>query len=302
MKQLYPLKGIVTVLNTPFTKNATIDFTALQNNVKEALRAGVAGFLVPAMASEVYKLTTTERIKMVETVLEIAGDRIPVIAGAGETDLTKTQKLLKEYIQLGCKHVLFQIPFQNENQFRNHFMKLADLQPEVIMLQDWDASGYGLPDELILDLFETVEAFRCLKVETVPAGVKYSRILELTNGRLNVSGGWAVSQMIEGLQRGVHAFMPTGMHYIYTAIYRLFESGNQQDAEKLFQQILPILAFSNQHLDISIHFFKRLLFKQEIYSTDLSRNPILPFDQLHQQIADKHIAKIIQLENGLKNL
>jgi len=302
MKQLYPLKGIVTVLNTPFTKNDTIDFTALQNNVKEALRAGVAGFLVPAMASEVYKLTTTERIKMVETVLEIAGDRIPVIAGAGETDLTKTQKLLKEYIQLGCKHVLFQIPFQNENQFRNHFMKLADLQPEVIMLQDWDASGYGLPDELILDLFETVEAFRCLKVETVPAGVKYSRILELTNGRLNVSGGWAVSQMIEGLQRGVHAFMPTGMHYIYTAIYRLFESGNQQDAEKLFQQILPILAFSNQHLDISIHFFKRLLFKQEIYSTDLSRNPILPFDQLHQQIADKHIAKIIQLENGLKNL
>ncbi len=301
MKQLYPLKGIVTVLNTPFTKNDTIDFAALQNNVKEALQAGVAGFLVPAMASEVYKLSFTERIQMVEAVLEIAGDRVPVIAGAGETDLVKTQKLLKEYIQLGCKHVLFQIPFQNEDQFRNHFMQLADLQPEVIMLQDWDASGYGLPDELILDLFETVEAFRCLKVETVPASVKYSRILELTEGKLNVSGGWAVSQMIEGLKRGVHAFMPTGMHYIYTTIYRLFESGNQQEAENLFQSILPILAFSNQHLDISIHFFKRLLFKQGIYPTNLSRNPILPFDQLHQQIADKHIAKIIQLENGLKS-
>jgi dihydrodipicolinate synthase/N-acetylneuraminate lyase len=301
MKQLYPLKGIVTVLNTPFTKNDTIDYSALQNNVREALRAGVAGFLVPAMASEVYKLTTIERIKMVEAVLEIVGDRVPVIAGAGETDLVKTQKLLKEYIQLGCKQVLFQIPFQNENQFRNHFMELAELNPEMIMLQDWDSSGYGLPDELILDLFENVEAFRCLKVETVPASVKYSRILELTEGRLNVSGGWAVSQMIEGLQRGVHAFMPTGMHYIYTTIYRLFESGNQKEAENLFQSILPILAFSNQHLDISIQFFKRLLFKQGIYPTHLSRNPILPFDTLHQQIADKHIEKIIQLENGLKN-
>lgn len=302
MKELYPLKGIVTVLNTPFTTDDKIDYTALQQNVMEALRAGVAGFLVPAMASEVYKLSFNERIKMVEAVLEIVGNRVPVIAGAGETDLEKSKKLLKEYINLGCKQVLFQIPFQNEEQFRKHFTELAELQPEVIMLQDWDSSSYGLPDELILDLFENVEAFRCLKVETVPAGVKYSRILELTEGKLNVSGGWAVSQMIEGLQRGVHAFMPTGMHFIYTTIYRLFESGNQKEAENLFQQILPVLAYSNQHLDISIHFFKRLLYKQGIYPTANVREPILPFDKLHEKIADKHIEKIISIEKDLKNI
>ena len=141
-------------------------------------------------------------------------------------------------------------------------MELAALNPEMIMLQDWDASGYGLSDKLICDLFENVEAFRCLKIETVPAGIKYSRILELTEGKLNVSGGWAVSQMIEGLSRGVHAFMPTGMHYIYTSIYKLFSEGKSEKAKHLFQQILPVLAFSNQHLDISIHFFKRLLYRQ----------------------------------------
>lgn len=302
MKQLYPLKGIVTVLNTPFTNNDTIDIAALQNNVKEALRAGVAGFLVPAMASEVYKLSFAERIKMLEAVLEITVDRVPVFAGAGETDLEKSKTLLKEYLCLGCKHVLFQIPFQNENQFKKHFMQLAELQPEVIMLQDWDASGYGLPDELIMDLFENVDAFRCLKVETVPAGIKYSRILELSQGRLNVSGGWAVSQMIEGLERGVHAFMPTGMHTIYCTIYRLYEEGKHAEAENLFQQIVPVLAFSNQHLDISIHFFKRLLFKQGIYPTTKVREPVLPFDYLHKKIADKHIEKIIRIENELKTI
>lgn len=301
MKELYPLHGIVTVLNTPFTNKNSIDLEALKQNVKGALRAGVAGFLVPAMASEVYKLSATERIEMVTAVLEITGNRVPVIAGAGETDPDKSKKLLKEYIQLGCNHVLFQIPFQNEVQFRAHFLQLAELQADVIMLQDWDASGYGLPDELILDLFEKVEAFRCLKVETVPAGIKYSRILELSQGRLNISGGWAVSQMIEGLKRGVHAFMPTGMHHIYCTIYRLYEMGNEQEAENLFLQILPVLAFSNQHLDISIHFFKRLLFRQGIYPTPNVRQPILPFDNLHEKIADKHINKIIQLENTLKD-
>lgn len=298
-KKLFPLKGIVSVLNTPFTKEDTIDHEALRNNVKEALRAGVAGILVPAMAAEVYKLSHSERLEMLSTVLETAGDRIPVIGGAGEQDLSKSKELLKAYIDLGCKNVLFQIPFVDENQFRNHFMELAALDPEMIMLQDWDATGYGLSDDLIIDLFEKVAAFRCLKIETVPAGPKYSRILDLTKGQLNVSGGWAVTQMMEGLQRGVHAFMPTGMHFIYTSIYRMFTEGKTEDAEALFGQIIPVLAFSNQHLDISIHFFKRLLYRQGIYKTPNVRNPILPFDALHKKLADKHIDRIINLENQL---
>lgn len=300
MKQLYPLLGIVTVLNTPFKTDDTIDLEALKNHVREAMNAGVAGFLVPAMASEVYKLSETERIKIVEAVLSEVNGKIPVIAGAGETDLNKSKQIIRRYLDLGCRNILFQIPFENENQFRTHFMSLAEMEVDMIMLQDWNASGYGLPDELICELFETVETFRCLKVETVPAGVKYSRILELTGGRLNVSGGWAVTQMIEGLKRGVHAFMPTGMHWIYTEIFRLWTSGKEEEATLLFQQILPVLAFSNQHLDISIHFFKRLLNRQGIYPTARVRDPIVPFDWIHQQIADQLIQLIIGLENAIR--
>ncbi|MCK4677153.1 MAG: hypothetical protein KAT48_03400 [Bacteroidales bacterium] len=84
---------------------------------------------------------------------------------------------------------------------------MVDLQPEVIMLQDWDATGYGLPDCLILELFEQVDFFDCLEIETILSGVKYSRILEFTEGRLHVSGGWAVTQMMEGLRRDIHTFI-----------------------------------------------------------------------------------------------
>ncbi len=300
MKQLYPLKGIVTVLNTPFAQDNSIDFSALRKNVQYALGSGVGGFLVPAMASEVGWLSEKERIEMVISTLDAVSGKVPVIAGAGESDLLKSKQLIKKYISSGAANILFQIPFQNNEQFKRHFFELADLGPEMIMLQDWDPSGYGLPEELILELFEEVPAFRCLKVETIPAGVKYSRILQLTEGRLNVSGGWAVTQMIEGLKRGVHAFMPTGMHLVYASIYRLFSQGKINDAEKLFQQILPVLAFSNQHLDISIHFFKRLLYRQGIYPTPNVRQPILPFDRVHQEISDNLIEKVIRLENQIK--
>ena len=225
MKELYPLRGIVTVLNTPFMKNGTIDLPGLERNVEEAIQAGVAGFLVPAMASEVYKLTFEERIAMVANVMREVEGRLPVIAGTGETDLDRSKSLLKAYMDLGCREVLFQIPYHNSKQFKTHFLKLAELGPEMIMLQDWKSDGYGLPDELILELFETVDSFRCLKIETVPAGAKYSSILALTNGRLNVSGGWAVGQMIVGVHRGVHAFMPSVLDWSYSARFQYFRAG-----------------------------------------------------------------------------
>jgi len=230
---------------------------------------------------------------------ETAG-KVPVFAGAGTTDLSAGLEMLNLYKSIGCKYALVQLPFINDNDFKSSFRKLCDAGPETIMLQDWNAQGYGLPDELILELFETVPSFRCLKIETVPAGVKYSSLKNLTNGRLHLSGGWAVMQMIEGLSRGLNAFMPTGMHYIYTAIYRAYHSGEKEKAEDIFNKLLPVLAFSNQHLDISIHFFKRLLYRQGIYSTPMVRQPIQPFDGIHEAIADRLIDRVLQLEDQLK--
>jgi len=300
MKQLFPLHGIVTVLNTPFDKDNKIDLGALQRNVEEAIKAGVAGFLVPAMASEVHKLSNSERSSMVDLVLQTVNGKVPVFAGSGGASVLAAKKILKLYLDLGCCHVLFQLPYSNDKQFKQDFMDLADLGPEVIMLQDWDATGYGLSDELIMHLFDAVPAFRCLKVETVPSGIKYSKMLKLSQGQLHVSGGWAVTQMPEALQRGVHAFMPTGMHWIYTKIVNDYHKGNSEQAIALFNELLPVLAFSNQHLDISIHFFKRLLWKQGIYPTPNVRQPILPFDAMHEKIADGLIEKVIAMEASIK--
>ncbi len=299
IKELYPLFGIVTVLNTPFTREDRIDFSGLKRNVENAIQAGVGGFLVPAMASEVYKLSRKERRDIVSTVLEQVDNRVPVIGGAGELDVEKRIQIVQDLIQTGCKNILLQIPFQDENQYRSDLYRIAEMDVDMIMLQDWDFGGYGLPVPLICDLFDTVDAFRCLKIEVVPAGVKYSEILAATQDRLNVSGGWAVQQMIEGLDRGVHAFMPTGMHEIYCEIYRLYKENKIEQAKSLFYKLLPVLAFANQHLDISIHFFKRLLYKQGIYTTSNVREPILTFDTIHEKTADLLINRVIDLITSL---
>ena len=301
MKELYPLFGIVTVLNTPFTKENELDISGLKRNVEVAINAGVAGFLVPAMASEVYKLSMLERRKIVEAVLAQANNRVPVIGGAGETDRQRRLAVVKDLLDLGCRDILLQIPFKNKEQYRTDVSAVAEQDVNMIMLQDWDANGYGLPVSLICQLFEEIDRFRCLKIEVVPAGPKYTEVLKATDSRLHVSGGWAVSQMIEGLERGVHVFMPTGMHEIYTAIYSSYKAGHKKEAKVLFNKLLPVLSFSNQHLDISIHFYKRLLYKQGIYSTKNVREPILPFDTVHAKCADNLIELVLDLTAFVKD-
>ncbi len=299
MKTLLDMRGIVTVLNTPFTDEDTLDLPGLRVNVRNAIDAGVAGFLVPALASETGKLTEAERLQLVETVVTETEGRVPVIGGASSPDAKERHRLARRYTELGCAGILANIPFENETAYRNAVLDLASTRPGFLMLQDWDPSGYGLPIPLIVRLFEEIDEFRCLKIEVIPAGVKYSEVLAATSGCLHVSGGWAVTQMIEGLDRGVHAFMPTGMHRIYTRIYALYADGCRDEACALFNKVAPVLAFSNQHLDISIHFFKRLLHAQGVYATPRVRDPILPFDAVHERQANEHIKRVMALEEEL---
>jgi 4-hydroxy-tetrahydrodipicolinate synthase len=294
-KQLLELRGIITVLNTPFTDDDAVDLSSLRANVRYALDARVAGFLVPAMASEVDKLSASERRRIVEAVLAENNGQATVIGGASAGTAEERKANAATLIDLGCDGVLVSIPFRDEVQYERDVRELDAFGPGFLMLQDWDFQGYGLPIPLIVRLFEEVESFRCLKVEVVPAGVKYSEALEATEGRLHVSGGWAVMQIIEALDRGVHAFMPTGMHELYTRIYGSYQSGRRQEARALFERLLPVLAFANQHLDISVHFFKRLLHKQGIYATARVREPILSFDPVHERVTGELIAKTIEL-------
>ena len=289
------LDGIVTVLNTPFTESGDIDTRSMRAHVEYALEAGVAGFLVPAMASEVSKLTESERIILVTTVIEAVGGRVPIIGGASHPDENGRKRIARALIDLGCDGLLVSMPYESDARYESDLRRIADLGPPYLMIQDWDAVGYGLPVPLIARLHEA-GLFQSLKVEVVPAGPKYSAVKHATGGGLHLAGGWAVSQMIDALDRGVNTIMPTAMHRTYVSIYRTYDRGDRSGAVALFERMLPVLAFANQHLDISIHFFKRLLYAQDVFQTPIVRQPTLPFDEIHELHAARLIDLAIELE------
>lgn len=293
------VKGIITVINTPFARNGAIDQNGLRKHLRYAISCGVKGFLIPAMASEVLKLTEDEKELLVKIALEEAGEDVTVIAGTSAHTRKERYNNFVKFQAMGCRALLVNIPFVSADDYFDEIRQLDELSPDMIVIQDWDAGGYGLPLDFIGRLHREIKNFKMLKIEVVPAGKKYTDVKQITNGKLLLAGGWAVGQMIEGLERGVDCFMPTAMHEVYVKIYDLFMEGHKDKARALFEQILPILAYSNQHLDISIHFFKEMIHSLGIYETNFVREPIIAIDAINRKITHDLIERYKTIRNIL---
>ncbi len=249
------------------------------------------------MASEVGQLSLREKLDVVGQVVATVADRVPVIGGASAHNPQEQVGLAAELINLGCAGILVPIDSAADPiAIERDLAKIVELEPGFLMVQDWDANGQGLPMKTISRLFQRIERFNWIKIEVQNAGPKYTDVLNEFNGELGVAGGWAVTQMIDGLDRGVHAFMPTAMHNIYVEIYRRYAAGEREEAERLFARIKPVLAFSNQSLDISIRFFKRMLHAQGVYATPNVRLSGTSFGVNDKRRADELIEQVSQLQ------
>jgi dihydrodipicolinate synthase/N-acetylneuraminate lyase len=295
------MNGIIGVVNTPFTQDNKIDSDSLRRYVDHSLKCGVVGFLVLGMAAEVNKLSLEEKLLIAETVVNHVNRKVPVIAGTSSQNQNDRVLLASELSKLGCDGILISIPFDDEDSFVNNVSEVALNISGFMMLQDWDFHGSGIPIHIIKKLFDNVENFKCLKIEVIPAGIKYSEVRKITDGKLHLSGGWASTQMIEALDRGVDAFMPTILHDVYNKIFQLHRIGKREEAKAVFEKMLPIISFSHQHLDISIHFNKRLVHRQGIFSTSKVREPILDFDKNHERVANELIDNAMELSKSITN-
>lgn len=288
------------ILQTPFGENGAPDFESMTRLVEFGIAGGISGAVFPAVASEVDFLSNDERRGLLKHMVTTVGGRIPIIAGVSAADPEDSFALAEHARDAGAGAILVQ-PNETIRADRNRLVAflstLADRGGLPIVLQDLDWSGPGLAMVWIEFVLRRVEAVRGVKVETVPAGPKYSAIKAAFGDRVHVSGGWAVTQMIDGLDRGVDAFMPEcSMVGIYRRIWDLHQSGDRDAALELFDRLAPVLLFSNQHIDISIQFFKWLLKARGICTTTRRRSDRLAFDEAQEKLAAELIDHVFAIE------
>ena len=288
-------------MNTPFLADGSVDLDGIRRSVDAVVQAGVAGMLILAVAAETASLTLTEKRLVAQTFLAHAAGRVPVIVGCSSAEQADRVALAAMAREFGAQIMLCQAPAGLGGQALVAQMgALAQVGPPMLMVQDLDFVGPGLALDDILLLRQDLPAFQCLKIEVALPGPKYSAVLAATQGALHVSGGWAAAQMLEALHRGVHAFIPTAMDAIYVAIYRRFQAGDVAGARALHEQLTPVLAFSNQHLDTSIRFFKHLRHREGIFSTPLCRAGVRSLDEHQMRELELNVDRVLAMQGQLR--
>ena len=294
------LRGIIPSLHTPFCNQNKIDIPSLKKLIDHTVATKCSGMLVGAVAGENSRLTFDEKSRIVDECLSYNNNRIPIIISCSANNQKDRIALSKAAKEAGANWILCQAPDNiSGNELLECFNEIAEVGPNNLMIQDLSWIDNGMSDENIMLLFKNIIKFRGLKIEVLNSGPKYSRILEATNYQLHLSGGWAIMGMIEALNRGVHAFIPSTMEIIYNKIYKLFINNKIEESRELFCQILPILSFTHQHIDIAIKFSKMLRVEEGIFETSMCRPPIKSFDIFQQKEAYLNLNKASILQNSL---
>lgn len=129
--------GVGTALITPFTATGAVDEAAVRRLARRQIDLGTH-FLVPCgTTGEVPTLTAAERRRVVEIVVDEAGGRTPVLAGAGGYDTHEVAHAAKEMQAAGADGLLSVTPYYNrptpEGLFA-HYKLIADATPLPIIV------------------------------------------------------------------------------------------------------------------------------------------------------------------------
>jgi 4-hydroxy-tetrahydrodipicolinate synthase len=124
------LHGCGTALVTPFHQDGSIDDTALRNLITWQIESGI-DFLVPCgTTGETPTLTHDEWLYVIDTAIEVAAARVPIVAGATSNSTHEAVEKAKEIAaRPGVNAILTASPYYNkptqEGQYR-HFKAIAE--------------------------------------------------------------------------------------------------------------------------------------------------------------------------------
>src|SRR5687767_5409453 len=123
--------GCGTALVTPFTRDESVDESAVRRLARRQIDAGIH-FLVPVgTTGESPTLTEDERVRIVELVVEEANGRVPVLAGAGGYDTKEVIHVGRRMKDVGAAGLLSVTPYYNKPTSEGLFQHYSAIAGET---------------------------------------------------------------------------------------------------------------------------------------------------------------------------
>lgn len=257
-------RGIYPMQYAFFDAAGELDLGAMRRQLQGCIDAGVDGIAILGLGTEVNKLTSAERLQIVEATAEVTRGRLPLSVTVAEPSVPSQIAFCRKAAELGADWIVLQPPpvrGASEEDLVRFFGKVAEAVDLPIGIQNApEYTGVGLSAAAIAQLAATHANFRVLKGEGPVTRVQ--EFVEATDGRVAVFNGRGGLELTDNLRAGCAGMVPGAECCdIQKRIYDLAISpvhADKKASEELYREVLPLIVFLMQSLDSLLCYGKRL--------------------------------------------
>ncbi|MEO2601657.1 dihydrodipicolinate synthase family protein [Clostridium butyricum] len=241
-------KGVIPAVLTVFDKEENIDEVGMRQLVSFLIDKGVNGLYLTGSTGEGFTMTSEERKKVVEIVIDETAGRVPVVVHVGTIGTKISIDLAKHAESVGAEGISSVPPFYwkfNENQIIKYYEDIANSCSIPMIV-------YNVP---LVGLLGMNAIKRLAKIENVK-GIKYTALsqYEITQIKDEVgeeflvySGAdeMAMSGLIAGADGIVGSFYNI-MPELFINIYDAVKNKDLDEAQRLQKQAVEVIMYALQ--------------------------------------------------------
>ncbi|MBE9461509.1 dihydrodipicolinate synthase family protein [Dyadobacter subterraneus] len=270
------LFGVVPIIPTPFTENEDIDENALRDLIDFAIAGGIKAVCLPAYASEFYKLTDEEKLRVIKVAVDHAAGRIKIVAQSNHPSLKIAIRLAQANVQAGADVIslavprIFSLPENSLKEYLSEFLQSIPNTP--VLIQDFNPGGSSISVSFIKNLMDENPNFKYLKLEEPLCAPKFDDIIKTTDDKIGLFEGWGGLYMLELIPIGIRGVMPgLAVADILQKVFELRKNGENKKAFELFEKVMPQIFFSLQNMELFHYAEKELLIARGVLSNSIAR-------------------------------
>jgi 4-hydroxy-tetrahydrodipicolinate synthase len=236
--------GIQVAIVTPFDESGEVDYARLAEHADWLIENGIHGLVSPGSVGEYASLTDEERKRVVETVIEASGGRVPVTAGVMAPSTAKTVGWTEHAKQAGAAAVMA-LPPINYNPARHevfaYYQAISDVGLPIAAYNNPYDTSTDLTPEFLAELSE-IENFVAVKdfsgdVRRI-AGIRELCDLEIVAGVDDL----ALEGFLAGAT-GCIAGFANALPRETVEVFDLAQAGELDGAWELYRRLLPLFRY-----------------------------------------------------------
>ncbi|NNN32299.1 4-hydroxy-tetrahydrodipicolinate synthase [Streptomyces sp. S3(2020)] len=240
------LSGVLTALASPFAPDGRIDDKTLRRLVDRSVDGGVDGVVACGSTGEFAAMSGAERRQVVETVVDQAAGRVPVIAQTGAVSTREAIELSRHAQAAGASILMVVTPYYEPltlDETLRYLRTVADAVDIPIMLYNLPgATGVNLSPETVGQLAREVDNIQYIK-DTSADMAQAGQLIHRYGDVISTFIGWdslllqALSEGAAGVMAGTANVMPAEL----VSVHRALREGDLDRARTEWARIYPLM-------------------------------------------------------------